>query len=209
MAGGITTFTVAGSRGNEGEEKVVIYSNADDEAVECMKAALDENGYKGQYILQTFGTSELGGKLLAEGENIEADLITMSTFYVDSAQKEQKMFLDLTFEVNTQMMKENNLPMPASLKDLVSEYGEEGAKEVLTESVAVVDKQEKTNEKAMDMAQCIIEKGREKLLEYYPNALYAGETTDSDNQSANPKVFEEPLTVELLERHQALSESCK
>ena len=79
-----------------------------------MKAALDENGYKGQYILQTFGTSELGGKLLAEGENIEADLITMSTFYVDSAQKEQKMFLDLTFEVNTQMMKENNLPMPAS-----------------------------------------------------------------------------------------------
>ena len=317
MAGGITTFTVAGSRGNEGEEKVVIYSNADDEAVECMKAALDENGYKGQYILQTFGTSELGGKLLAEGENIEADLITMSTFYVDSAQKEQKMFLDLTFEVNTldecpsycapitaqegtilvntQMMKENNLPMPASLKDLadpvykdtvsvtdisssstawlllqalVSEYGEEGAKEVLTgiyenagphieesgsgplkkvragevavgfglrqqavadkeeglpvdfvdpaegnfsltESVAVVDKQEKTNEKAMDMARCIIEKGREKLLEYYPNALYAGETTDSANQSANPKVFEEPLTVELLERHQALSESCK
>lgn len=317
MAGGITTFTVAGSQGNEGEEKVVIYSNADDEAVECMKAALDENGYKGQYILQTFGTSELGGKLLAEGENIEADLITMSTFYVDSAQKEQKMFLDLTFEVNTldecpsycapitaqegtilvntQMMKENNLPMPASLKDLadpvykdtvsvtdisssstawlllqalVSEYGEEGAKEVLTgiyenagphieesgsgplkkvragevavgfglrqqavadkeeglpvdfvdpaegnfsltESVAVVDKQEKTNEKAMDMARCIIEKGREKLLEYYPNALYAGETTDSANQSANPKVFEEPLTVELLERHQALSESCK
>ena len=63
-----TTFTVAGSQGNEGEEKVVIYSNADDEAVECMKAALDENGYKGQYILQTFGTSELGGKLLAEGE---------------------------------------------------------------------------------------------------------------------------------------------
>ena len=317
MAGGITTFTVAGAQGNEGEEKVVIYSNADDEAVECMKAALDENGYKGQYILQTFGTSELGGKLLAEGENIEADLITMSTFYVDSAQKEQKMFLDLTFEVNTldecpsycapitaqegtilvntQMMKENNLPMPASLKDLadpvykdtvsvtdisssstawlllqalVSEYGEEGAKEVLTgiyenagphieesgsgplkkvragevavgfglrqqavadkekglpvdfvdpaegnfsltESVAVVDKQEKTNEKAMDMARCIIEKGREKLLEYYPNALYAGETTDSANQSANPKVFEEPLTVELLERHQALSESCK
>lgn len=258
MAGGITTFTVAGSQGNEGEEKVVIYSNADDEAVECMKAALDKNGYKGQYILQTFGTSELGGKLLAEGENIEADLITMSTFYVDSAQKEQKMFLDLTFEVNTldecpsycapitaqegtilvntQMMKENNLPMPASLKDLadpvykdtvsvtdisssstawlllqalVSEYGEEGAKEVLTESVAVVDKQEKTNEKAMDMARCIIEKGREKLLEYYPNALYAGETTDSANQSANPKVFEEPLTVELLERHQALSESCK
>src|SRR5699024_3549418 len=119
-----------------------------------MKAALDENGYKGQFILQTFGTSELGGKLLAEGENIEADLITMSTFYVDSAQKEQKMFLDLTFEVNTldecpsycapitaqegtilvntQMMKENNLPMPASLKDL--------ADPVYKDTVSVTDK---------------------------------------------------------------------
>lgn len=64
MAGGITTFTVAGSQGNEGEEKVVIYSNADDEAVECMKAALDENGYKGQYILQTFGTPNF-----TKGEN--------------------------------------------------------------------------------------------------------------------------------------------
>ena len=32
-----------------------------------MKAALDNNGYKDQYIFQTFGTSELGGKILAEG----------------------------------------------------------------------------------------------------------------------------------------------
>lgn len=79
----------------------------------------------------------------------------------------------------------------------------------LTESVAVIDKGEKTNEKAMDMAQCIIEKGRQKLLAYYPNALYVGEKTDPANQSAYPKVFEEPLTVELLEKHQALSESCK
>ena len=56
-----------------GDEQVVIYSNADDEAVEVMKTALDENGYKDQYIFQTFGTSELGGKLLAEGSDIEAD----------------------------------------------------------------------------------------------------------------------------------------
>ncbi|MGI6011935.1 MAG: extracellular solute-binding protein [Ruminococcus sp.] len=313
---GTFTFTVAGSRGTEGE-KVVIYSNADDEAVECMKAALDENGYEGQYILQSFGTSELGGKLLAEGTDIEADLITMSTFYIDSAQEEQDMFLDLAFDVNTldefgdycapitaqegtiiintQMIEENHLSIPESLKDLanpeykdlvsvtdisssstawlliqalVSQYGEEGAKEVLTgiyenagphieesgsgplkkvragevavgfglrqqavadkeeglpvdlvdptegnfsltESVAVVDKGDKTNEKAMEMAQCIVEKGREKLLDYYPNALYEGEKTDSANQSAYPKVFDEPLTVDLLEKHQALSESCK
>lgn len=46
----------------------MIYSNADDEVVAAMKAALDSNGYEGQYIFQTFGTSELGGKLLAEGK---------------------------------------------------------------------------------------------------------------------------------------------
>lgn len=57
--------TGCGQNGGKNSQ-VVIYSNADDEAVEAMKAALDDNGYKGQYIFQTFGTSELGGKLLAE-----------------------------------------------------------------------------------------------------------------------------------------------
>ena len=66
-------------------QEVVIYTNADDEAIEAMKNALDGNGYEGKYILQSFGTSELGGKLLAEGTNIEADLVTMSSFYLDSA----------------------------------------------------------------------------------------------------------------------------
>ena len=36
-------------------------------------------------------------KLLAEGSDIEADLVTMSTFYVESAQDEKKMFKDLKF----------------------------------------------------------------------------------------------------------------
>lgn len=123
-------------------KQVVIYSNADDEAVDAMKKALDENGYSGKYILQTFGTSELGGKLLAEGKNIEADLVTMSSFYLDSAQDEKQMFCDLTFDtqsldtypdyytpitsqegaiiLNTEVMKENNLPTPTSLKDLAN-----------------------------------------------------------------------------------------
>ena len=282
-----------------------------------MKNALDNNGFKDQYIFQTFGTSELGGKLLAEGTDIEADLVTMSTFYVESAQDQNKMFADLTFDVktldeypaycapitaqegtiivNTEMMKENNLPMPESIKDLgnpeykdmisvtdikssstawlliqglISEYGEEGAKEALTaiyenagnhieesgsgplkkvragevaigfglrqqavadkaeglpidfvdptegnfsltESAAVIDKGDKSNPKAMEMAQCIIENAREELLGYYPIALYEGEETDSDNQSGNPKVFPEKLTVDLLKQHQELSETCK
>lgn len=299
------------------DEQVVIYSNADDEAVDAMKQTLDDNGYKGQYIFQTFGTSELGGKLLAEGKNIEADLITMSTFYVESAQDQNQMFQDLTFDtntleeypayctpitaqegtiiVNTELMKENNLDMPTSLKDLakpeyagqiavtdivssstawlliqglIFEYGEDGAKDVLkdiyknagdhieesgsgplklvragevaigfglrqqavadkasglpidyvdptegnftlTESAAVIDKGDKTNPKAMAMAECIIKNGRAKLLENYPIPLYKGETVDDSEKSGNPKKFSEKLTVDLLKKHQALSEECK
>ena len=298
-------------------QKVVIYSNADDEAVDAMKAALDNNGYKDQYIFQTFGTSELGGKILAEGKNIEADMITMSTFYVESAQDQNQMFKDLAFDVktfdefpsycapitaqegtiivNTELMQENNLTMPTSLKDLakpeyknmisvtdiassstawlliqglISAYGEDGAKEVLTsiyenagdhieesgsgplklvragevaigfglrqqavadkaaglpidyvdpeegnftltESVAVIDKGDKSNEKAMEMAQCIIENGRQALLENYPIALYEGENVDDAEKSGNPQTFPEKLTVDLLKQHQALSEECK
>lgn len=312
----VSGISLTGCGGGSGDQ-VIIYSNADDEAVEAMKNALDSNGYEGQYMFQTFGTSELGGKLLAEGANIEAELVTMSTFYLESAQDQNDMFADLDFDVdtidefpaycapitsqegtiivNTEMMEENNLPMPASLKDLadpvykgfvsvtdisssstawlliqalVSEYGEDGAKDVLTgiyenagdhiedsgsaplkkvragevavgfglrqqavadkedglpidfvdpaegnfsltESAAVVDKGEKTNDKAMEMAQCIVENGREELQSYYPNALYNGEETDAANQSANPKVFPEKLTVDLLEKHQELSEACK
>ena len=56
----------------------------------------------------------------------------------------------------------------------------------------------------MKMAQCIIENGREELQSYYPVALYEGESTDSANLSGNPKVFGEPLPVDLLKEHQAL-----
>ena len=305
--------------GASGAEQVIIYSNADDEAVEAMKATLDANGYEGQYLFQTFGTSELGGKVMAEGTDIEADLLTLSTFYIDAAQEEQNMFQPLEFEytlinsadqkdycapitsqegtiiVNTEVLAENNLEMPACLMDLtkpeykdlvsvtdikssstawlliqalVSEYGEEGAKEVLsgiyenagphiessgsaplkkvragevavgfglrqqavadkaeglpidfvdptegnfslTESVAVVDKGGDTNPLAQEMAECIITQGRSELQKYYPNAVYEGEITDEANSSAYPKVFPEPLTLALLEKHQELSESCK
>lgn len=301
------------------DDQVVIYSNADDEAVAVMQEVLNENGYEGQYILQTFGTSELGGKILAEGSNIEADLLTMSSYYIDSAQETNDMFADLTFDlntlegtdvtsysaplicnagalfVNTEEMEAANLPMPESIKDLadpvyeghisvidiqssstawlmvqalITEYGEEEAQEILTaiyknagahieesgsgplkkvragevavgfglrsqavadkaeglpidyidptegnftltESIAVVDKGEDTNPLAMEMAQCIVENAREGLLEYYPVALYEGETVSSENELGNAKKFAQPLTVELLEAHQALSEACK
>ena len=173
-----SALTLTGCSGRE--KQVVIYSNGDDEAIEAMKHALDSNGFEGKYLLQSFGTSELGGKLLAEGTNIEADVVTMSSFYLESAQDQNHMFADLAFDagaieeypsyytpitkqegaiiVNTEMMKEHNLAMPACLKDLskpeygglvsvtdikssstawllmqalISEYGEDGAGEVL------------------------------------------------------------------------------
>lgn len=305
------------SQAKDKEEKVIIYSNADDEAIEAMKTALDGNGYKDKYVFQTFGTSELGGKLLAEGTNLEADMVTMSSFYLDSAQEQQDMFQDLTFAyqpldecpsfyapvtsqegtilINTEMMEENGLEMPAGLRDLtkpqyqdlvsvtdikssstawlliqalVETYGEDGAKDVLggiyknagphiessgsaplkkiragevavgfglrqqavadkkdglpvdfvdpaegnfslTESVAVLDKGSDSHPLAMEMAQCIVEKGRPELMKYYPNPVYKGETADKENQSAYPKKFPEQLTVDLLQKHQELSEAAK
>lgn len=297
--------------------KVVIYSNADDEAIDAMKKALDNNGYKDKYIMQTFGTSELGGKLMVEGKNIEADVVTMSTFYLDSAQEKNKMFTDLTFDykplgekvsfyapitsqegtiiVNTEKMKEANLPMPKSLKDLanpiykdqisvtdvkasstawlliqglISAYGEDEAKQVLAgiyknagphiensgsaplkkvragevaigfglrqqavadkqaglpidyvdpqegnfslqEAAAVIDKGDKTKPDAAKMVECIIKNGRADLLKSYPNPIYEGETSDSVFKSANPKTFAEKLSVDLLKKHQELSEAAK
>ena len=305
------------AEGGAPSEQVIIYSNADEEAITAMTNALNAGGYEDQYVFQTFGTSELGGKLLAEGTNLEADLVTMSTFYLQSAQEQNTMFVPLTFPVNTleevpdytapitsqegaiivntEVLKENNLPMPTCLKDLadpvyagflavtdvqssstawllmqalVSEYGEDGAQTVLhniyanagdhietsgsaplklceageiavgfglrhqavaakaeglpidyvdptegnfslTESVAIVDKGESTNPLAMKMAQCIIENGRAELQENYPNPLYEGESADSANKSAYPKTFQEPLTFELYEKHQQISEAAK
>ena len=317
LAAVLAVCAVSLGTGGRNSDLVVIYSNADDEAVEAMKETLDENGYQGKYILQTFGTSELGGKLLAEGTNLEADMITMSTFYIESAQAWNHMFKDLTFPVktldefpsycapitaqegaliiNTKVMKASGLPVPTSIKDLadpvyknmisvtdvsssstawlllqalIDAYGEDEAQEILTkiyanagphiedsgsgplkkvragevaigfglrhqavadkkaglpvdyidpkegnfsltESVAVLDKGTRRDKIAMDMAQCIIEKGRKKLQETYPNALYEGETTDPANASANPKVFGERLTVDLLKKHEMISEASK
>ena len=300
----------------KGKKPVVIYSNADEEALTAIQKALDENGFQDQYVLQSFGTSELGGKLMAEGQNIEADLITMSTYYIDSAQEKNNMFENLTFKtptlktysdydtpltalegaliINTEVLKERNLPKPISLKDLTNPiykdyisipdisasstgwlmvqaildaYGEEEGKEILsdllenigphlessgsgplkkvrsgevaiafglrhqgiadmqkdlpievvdpivgnfslTESIAVV-KKDTLNKTAMAMARCIMENARKDILRTYPTALYEGEEVDEKYASKYPKVFKMPLTVELLEEHQALFESCR
>ena len=91
-----------GGGSGSGDDQIVIYSNADEEAITAMENALNAGGYEGKYIMQTYGLYVyLLGKLLAEGTNLEADLVTMSTFYLQSAQEQNNMFLPLTFEVNT------------------------------------------------------------------------------------------------------------
>lgn len=297
---------------SEPAKQVVIYTNADEEAQQAMKNALDNNGFKGAYLMQSFGTSELGGKIAAEGKNIEADLITISTYYLDSFQKQNKMFQDLKFKVdtlnptpsyyapilgntgalfiNTEVLKSSCLATPKAIADLAKpEYAghisvpdimgsstswlmtqavltaegeEQGAKTIATieknagahleksgsaplkklragevavgfglrhqavadkakglpidyidpvegnfqlqEAVAVVDKGDKTNPNAQKMAETIIKHGRTELLKYYPVALYKGETVSAENKPANPKLYKEPLTVELLQAHQKL-----
>lgn len=291
---------------------VVIYTNADEEAQTAMKNALDKNGLQGAYLMQSFGTSELGGKLVAEGKNIEADVVTLSSYYLESLQQSQKLFRDLgvKFEtltppvsyyapilgncgalfVNTEVLKADNLPMPTAIEDLAKpEYaghisvpdimgsstswlmtqamitakGEaEGAAVIraieknagahleksgsgplkkirageaavgfglrhqavadktkglpidfvdpvegnftLIEAAAIVDKGEKTNPNAQKVVETIVKFGRTELLQNYPVALYKGETVSAENKPANPKQFSEPLTVELLEKHQKL-----
>lgn len=129
--------------GSKAPEKVVIYTNADKEAIEAMKNSLNAAGYDGKYVLQSLGTSELGGKLMAEGDKIEANLVTMSSYFIDSAQQKYNMFENLNFEtkslekypdyytpilantgaifVNTKVIKDKGLPMPKSIKDLTKD----------------------------------------------------------------------------------------
>ncbi|GHU36523.1 putative 2-aminoethylphosphonate ABC transporter substrate-binding protein [Bacilli bacterium] len=123
----------------EAAKPVVIYSNADDEAIEVMKKTLDATDMKGKYKVQVFGTTELGGKLLSEKDNLEADVMTLSTYYLDAAKSSLTDFkvkadgIDKTEKfqspilgleggliVNTAALKEAKLPTPTSLKDLAN-----------------------------------------------------------------------------------------
>lgn len=291
-------------------KQVVIYTNADEEAQTAMKNALDNNGFKGAYLMQSFGTSELGGKLVAEGTKIEADVVTISTYYLDSYQKKNNMFAPLSFKVDTinptsnfyapilgntgamfinaEVMKTAKVPAPKALADLAkpeykgkisvpdimgsstswlmtqavlaNEGDEAGAKTIalieknagahleksgsaplkklragevaigfglrhqavadkakglpidyidpiegnfqLVEAAAVINKGEKTNPNAQKMVETIVKHGRTELLKNYPVALYKGEEVSAENKPANPKVWKEALTVELLQAHQ-------
>ncbi|MEG0258872.1 MAG: extracellular solute-binding protein [Lysinibacillus sp.] len=133
-------LAACGGAGAETKDQVIIYSNADDEAVEVMEDTLDEKGYEGQYLIQSFGTSELGGKMMAEGAEIEADVITMASYFIESAQQSKSMFVELSSDlkpldtgstyalpilgnigsifINTDLLAQKKLPVPKTIKDL-------------------------------------------------------------------------------------------
>ncbi|MEK4701727.1 extracellular solute-binding protein [Solibacillus sp. FSL R7-0668] len=142
VASSAIVLAACGSSSANSNDQVIIYSNADDEAIEVMQNTLNEKGFEGEYIIQSVGTSELGGKLLAEGKSIEADVVTMASYYIDSADAQHEMFLDLTSSqalidemsnvqlpilgnvgsifINTEMLAQKGLDTPTSIKDLTN-----------------------------------------------------------------------------------------
>ena len=215
----VSALALAGcSKKNPAEKQVIIYSNADDEAAVSVKKALDENGYAGKYIFQSFGTSELGGKLFAEGSDIEADLVTMSSFYIESAQKMNNMFKDLTFEtnstvehpafytplialqgaviVNTKLLKEDKIPYPKSIKDLGNpEY---------KNLVSVVDPMGSTT--AWLMVQALISEYGEDGSKQALKAIYknAGPHLELSGSGPIKKIRSGEVAVGFGLRHQAV-----
>lgn len=248
MAAGValSSLGMTGCGTETAEDQVIIYSNADEEAVTAMENALDSNGYEGQYVFQTFGTSELGGRLLAEGKDMDpvyegmisvTDIASSSTAWllvqalvseygVDGAQevlegiyKNAGDHLEDSGSAPLKLVRAGEVALGFGLRQQAVADKEDGlpidfvdpaeGNFSLTESVAVIEKGDESNPLAMEMAQCIIENGREELQSYYPNALYSDETTDAADKSENPKVFPEKLTVDLLEQHEAISEAAK
>lgn len=207
-----------------GGQKVVFYSNADDEVIEVIESVLKDKGYEGKYIFQGLGTSELGGKMLAEGKNIEADFMTMASYYVDSAQAKNKMFKDLDFEVkslakfspvaapttsqegsifvNTNVMKEKNLPMPKSLKDL--------ANPIYKGMLSVADINSSST--AWLFMQAIVdsygtgEEGKKILTDIYKNA---GAHIESSGSGPIKKVRAGEVAIGFGLRHQAVADKKK
>ena len=216
----LTVSLLAGCGGSSsGDDQIVIYSNADEEAITAMENALDANGYEGKYIMQTYGTSELGGKLLAEGTNLEADLVTMSTFYLQSAQEQNNMFLPLDFAVNTleevpdytapitsqegaiilntELMASENLPTPTCLKYL--------ADPVYAGQVAVTDIQSSST--AWLLIQALISEYGEEEAETILHDIYANAGDHVESSGSAPLQLCEAgeVAVGFGLRHQAVA----
>ena len=57
------------------KEKVVIYSNMEDDRTQSLKALLKENFNDIDVVVQSMSTGNVAAKIKNEGKNIEADII--------------------------------------------------------------------------------------------------------------------------------------
>lgn len=133
---------LVGCSSNAKSDPVLIYTNGDEETVETFSKTLDDNGFEGQYEIMNFGSSELAAKLDAEQADTKADLLSFSQFHMETLNDKYQMFqkhgLDNsnvleqyqseyfmpnlgftgTIFYNTELVANQNLPVPTSLKDL-------------------------------------------------------------------------------------------
>ncbi|VEI13597.1 ABC transporter substrate-binding protein [Trueperella bialowiezensis] len=203
---------------SDNADKIIIFSNADDEAVEAIEVALDENGYAGKYIIQGFGTAELGGKLLTEGAHTQADVVTMSSFYLETQQERNDMFLPLEFPVdtidetpdyyapitsqegalfyNTEVLKEHGLEPPERISDL--------AKPEYLRYVSVTDPKSSTTGWLLLLA-LIDEYGEEEAGEIL-EGIYTNAADHIESSGSGPlkKVRAGEMGIGFGLRHQAI-----
>lgn len=214
-----STGAAADDTASSGDENVVIYCNSDDEALEVIKKTLDANGYEGKYSINTFGTSELGGKMLAEGQNLEADLLCMSSFYIDSAQDQYNMFVDLdniestpidewpsyyrpmlanqgALFYNTEAIKDAGIDVPTSIKDLADEQyaGQISVPDITGSSTAWLMIQALISEYGEDEAKNL-------LTKIYENA---GDNLEDAGSGPIKKVLAGEVSIGFGLRHQAV-----
>lgn len=220
----LSVIFLVGCESEKSKGPVVFYSNADDEVIEVIESVLKQHGYGDKYLFQSLGTSELGGKLLAEGKNIEADFITMASYYVDSAQAKHQMFLPLNFKVdslepmpnfmapttsqdgtifvNTKLMEELGLPMPKSIRDLANPIykGQISIADISSSSTAWLFIQ------ALISAYGTGEQGKYMLTRIYQNA---GAHIESSGSAPLKKVRAGEVAIGFGLRHQAVADKQK
>lgn len=222
-AGSSNSSSSTSTSKNSSSDSVVIYCNSDDEALKVIQNTLDKNGYKGKYTISTFGTSELGGKMMAEGKNLEADLLCMSSFYIDSAQDKYDMFADLNVEskpldeypdyyrpmlanqgalfYNTEELKAEGLDVPTSIKDLANEEyaGYISVPDITGSSTAWL------------MIQALIDAYGEKEAKNILTGIYknAGDNLEDSGSGPIKKVLAGEAVIGFGLRHQAVKDKAE
>ncbi|MBC2854950.1 extracellular solute-binding protein [Cetobacterium sp. 2A] len=123
---------------------VLIYSNAEDEYIDIMNKELNKKGLEDKVEIVKFSTSDLAGKIEIENKNTEADILTFSSFYLETYKDKYDMLKKHAFDetkivkdfrntyyipfiafsgsifYNTIELEKRGLPVPQSYKELAN-----------------------------------------------------------------------------------------